>query len=99
MSDLSLGARLRVSDDVVFRELDGEAVVLNLGSGMYFGLDEVGTRVWSLIEAHGDLRSVYNALLDEYDVAPEILERDLVGLVSEMAEKGLLIRSDDATAS
>jgi len=99
MSDFSLGASLRVSDDVVFRELDGEAVILNLGSGTYFGLDEVGTRVWALIEAHGRLRAVYDMLLDEYDVPPDVLERDLIRLVSEMAEKGLVIRSDDASAS
>ena len=99
MSDFSLGARLRVSDDVVFRELDGEAVILNLGSGTYFGLDEVGTRAWALIEAHGDLRAVYDTLLDEYDVPPDVLERDLIRLVSEMAGKGLVMRSDDANPS
>ena len=96
MSDITIGDRLRVSDDVVFRELDGEAVILNLGSGTYFGLDEVGTRVWSLIETHGSLRTVHDALLTEYDVPADILEQDLIHLVSAMAASGLVVRSDDA---
>ncbi len=41
---------------------------------------------------------MYQTLLDEYDVTPDVLERDLIRLVSEMAGKGLVIRSDDASA-
>jgi hypothetical protein len=68
MSDYTLPAALRISDAVVFRELDGEAVLLNLDSGVYFGLDEVGTRFWQLVEQHGRLEPVLTALFQEYDV-------------------------------
>jgi hypothetical protein len=88
--DLSLSSSLRVGDDVVFRELDGEGVILNLASGLYFGLDETGTRMWRLIEQHGQLQSVLTALCDEYEAATDNIERDLIALVTELTEKGLL---------
>lgn len=90
MTDLSLDSALKISEDVVFRELDGEGVILNLASGIYFGLDETGTRMWRLIEQHGQLRAVLDALCDEYDAAPDTIGSDLMRLVSELAEKGLL---------
>ena len=71
---LSLDATVRVPDDVVFRELDGEAVVLNLESGMYFGLDEVGTRIWRLVEEHRSLRPALEALEVEFDAASDQAE-------------------------
>jgi hypothetical protein len=83
--------RLRVSDQAVFRELDGEAVILNLESGTYFGLDRVGTRVWRLIEAHGRVDEVVRCMIDEFEVDPGTLERDVHDLVSAMVHKGLLV--------
>jgi hypothetical protein len=75
----------------VFRELDGEAVILQLEAGMYFGLDPVGTRLWQLIEAHGQLRPVLEAALQEFDVPPDVLEQDLIELVSRLSEKELVV--------
>ena len=75
----------------MFRELDGEAVILQLEAGMYFGLDPVGTRLWQLIETHGQLRPVLEAALQEFDVSRDVLERDLIELVSRLSEKELLV--------
>ncbi len=87
--------RLRVSDDVVFRELDGEAVILNLDSGIYFGLDEVGTRFWQLIEQDGRVALALEALEAEYDVETDVLRADVDRLVDALVEKGLMVREDD----
>ena len=89
--DISLDNRVTIHEDAVFRELDGEAVILQLDAGMYFGLDPVGTRLWQLIEAHGRLRPVFDAALQEFDVAPDVLERDLIELVSRLADKQLVV--------
>ena len=86
----SLDHTLRVCDDVVFRELDGEAVILNLDTGIYFGLNDVGTRVWSLLKEHRSLRRVLEAMREEYDIPPEVLQTDLLRLVEQMQEKGLV---------
>ena len=95
MPDLSLNVSLKVSGDVVFRELDGEGVILNLASGIYFGLDRTGTRMWQLIDQHGQLAIVAAALCEEYEVEPQLVERDLIQLASELADKGLLVPAGD----
>ena len=77
-------------DNVVSRELEGEAVMLNLESGVYFGLDEVGTRIWALIQEHGSLRKVFQVMQQEYEVAPQTLESDLLRLVEELRARGLV---------
>jgi hypothetical protein len=91
MPKFSRETALCASDDVVFREVDGEAVILNLATGIYFGLDPVGTRIWQLIEQHQRLSMVLTQLGLEYEAPEEELERDLLQLVTELKEKGLVI--------
>lgn len=91
MNILSLESSLKVNDDVVFRELEGEAVILNVASGMYFGLDAVGTRMWQLIAERSHLGSVAGTLVSEYDAPPSVVEADLVRLAGELVAKGLLV--------
>jgi hypothetical protein len=59
---LALRDTVRINDDVVFRELEGEAVLLNLETGVYFGLNEVGTRIWSLLQERVSLKQVLERL-------------------------------------
>ena len=87
---VTLESQVFLEEDVVSRELDGEAVILNLESGTYFGLDPVGTRIWALLQKNGSLRETFETLLQEYEVAPNRLEEDLLRLVKELHGKGLL---------
>ena len=87
---LSLDARVAVSPDVMLQEVSGEAVLLDLKSESYFGLDGVGTRIWRLIEADGHLQVVHSTLLEEYDVEPARLEEDLTQLIGRLTEAGLV---------
>jgi len=87
---LALEDTVRISEEVVFRELDGEAVLLHLATGIYFGLNDVGTRIWALLRQDGALQSVFEAMKQQYDVAPERLEKDLLELVEQMRSKGLV---------
>jgi hypothetical protein len=84
-------SNVRIAPNVSFHDLDGEAVMLNLESGKYYGLDEVGTRMWNLMAAHGALSPVLQALLEEYDVSEERLQGDLLKLVDDLAAHGLVI--------
>ena len=90
MTAATLDAAFRIPDDVIFRELDGEAVVLNLDTGIYFGLDAVGTRIWRLLEERKPLKTVLETLVDEYDAPPERLRNDLLAFVERLSGKGLL---------
>src|SRR3990170_6048442 len=75
--NVSLKDSLVIRQEVVFRELGDEAVLLNLRTGSYFGFDPVGTRIWQLIVEHGSLARVLESMLEEYEVEPGMLERDL----------------------
>lgn len=88
---LSLDSRVSVSEDAVFRELGGESVIVHLDSGIYYGLDPVGTRFWQLVDRHGQLNSVFEAALEEFDVEPERLRHDLLQLVTELVSRQLLV--------
>ena len=86
---IALDTVVAPSEDAVFRELDGQSVLLNLATGMYFGLDAVGTHVWQLAAANGSLRGVLQSLVDEYDADPSTIERDLLALAEALVAKGL----------
>ena len=91
MNDAQLPGSVAISRDVVFRDLDGEAVILDLASGVYFGLDPVGTRMWQLIEQHGVMDEVVRALCEEYDAPRETIAHDLETLVTQLLDKQLLV--------
>lgn len=79
-----------ISEEALFQEVSGECVILDLASESYFGLDETGTRIWQLLVEYGDVQQVFNALVEEYDVEPEVLEKDLRELILELDKAGLV---------
>ena len=87
--DLTLNDSIFVSEDVLFRELDDEAVLLNLKTGIYFGLNPLGTRIWQLIVEERSLARVLEKVLHEYDVGRSVLETDLLALGRQLCSSGL----------
>ena len=87
---LSLASRFRIPEGVLSRNLQGEEVLLNLNTGVYFGLDPIGTRVWHLLQEHQTLQKVLDSLLAEYDVGEDQCAQDLLHLAVQLQEKGLI---------
>lgn len=88
---------IKISDDVVFRDLAGEAVILNLATGTYFGLDEVGTRIWHVLAEHGSKDKVIEVLLGEYEVEEGQLRSDVDHLIQQLSDKGLVTTDAEPT--
>ena len=86
----TLNARIHIPSDVSVCSLKDEAVLLNLKTGKYYGLDAVGSRLWQLLIEHGSLAAAYQTLLAEYSVTPEQLEQDLIRIVDDMARVQLV---------
>jgi len=82
--------RATISKSILRSELADELVFLNLDDENYYGLDDVGVRVWKLIEEHGDLRTVYETLLEEYEVDRTQLLKDMENLVQQLVQAGLI---------
>ena len=87
---ISLHSKVVAREGVLFRDLDGEAVLLSQATGRYYSLDEVGSRMWALLVEHGEVGRVCQALADEYDADQEQLLGDLTGFVGELVSRGLL---------
>jgi hypothetical protein len=77
-------------------DLAGEAAIVDFKSGLYYGLDEVAASVWKLIAAPRTINEICAALVAEYEVEPDICERDVVALLNALSDRGLVERCDVA---
>jgi len=85
-----LSKKVKISPDVLSQEVCGETVLLDLKNESYFGLDEVGTRIWQLLQEKGDTDYVSEKILEEYDVQEDQLRNDIEGLIGKLVEEGLI---------
>ena len=84
------GRRIAPRPDVLVRELHGESVLLDLRSESYFGLDEVGSRMWEALTTQPTFEAACSDLLEAFEVEPGRLREDLVQFVEELAQAGLV---------
>ena len=91
---ISFSDRVRVPDDVLISNLQEESVLLNLDSERYYGLDDVGTRFWSVLTTSDSIEAAYEKLTEEYDVDSHVLRADLLALVENLVDQGLLVRAN-----
>lgn len=87
---ISFSDRVRVPNDVLISRLQEESVILNLDSERYYGLDNVGTRILSVLTNSDSIEAAYESLLAEYDVDSAVLRQDLLTLVESLAQQGLV---------
>ncbi len=87
---ISLQQKVTISPEVLSQEVDEETVLLDLESESYFGLDEVGTRIWQLLNETSNLQTVFDTLLEEYDVDEKQLKKDLQDHIAHLVEAGLI---------
>lgn len=87
---VTLESGVNVPDNVLFQRLGDDAVILNVDTSEYYGLDEVGTRMWVLLAEHSRLGAAYDLLLEEYDVSSSELEDDMVSFVGDLVDHQLL---------
>lgn len=82
--------KVEIGEDVLFQQLQGEVVLLNMASQRYYGLDRVGARMWELLLESGNVDAVTDRLLETYDTDRLTLRSDLESLVGELVGAGLL---------
>jgi len=82
--------RIKLPDDVLVSGLQAESVLLNLDNERYYGLNDVGTRMLTVLTSSESIDAAYNSLLDEYEVDAEALRRDLISTIEQLADQGLV---------
>ena len=81
---------IRRGEELVASDLEGETVMMSVQSGMYYGLDSIGSRVWQLIEQPRSVSELCDILLQEYAVERAQCERDVIALLNEMHGEGIV---------
>lgn len=79
-----------VSEEQVSTSLGDETVILGMGDGVYYGLDAVGARVWTLLATPQRVSALVSAVTREFDVGADECERDVLALLDELAERRLV---------
>jgi hypothetical protein len=88
--EITMSSMVAATDDAVSTEVSGEAVILHLEDGVYFGLNEVGSRVWSLVTEPTRVDRVCVVIEREYDVGSATCRRDVLRLLGELADHDLV---------
>ena len=84
--DISMGCVLERNAEIIFTDLDNVVVMMDAEKGVYYELDPVGARIWSLLESARPLGEVCDALVGEYDVEPDECGRDVVEFLEKARE-------------
>ncbi len=92
------GTQVELSGNQVSTDLGNEIAILNLDSGVYYGLNEVGACVWNLMVEPKTVEEIHQSILSQYDVTPETLYNDLIELLNQLADAGLISFSNENTA-
>ena len=87
---MNLTDMITIPAQVMARQVGEETVILDLASGTYFGLDPVGSRIWTLLSEGKTLGETCDAMLDEFEVERGHLERDVADLLDKLAGQGLI---------
>lgn len=83
--------KVTIESDVLFQELEGELVLLNLANEQYFGLDNIGGRIWNLLEQDQSVDKVIESICSEYDVDLARATQDINALLEALAEANLVV--------
>ena len=87
---LSLNTKVAVPENILTQNVRGESVLLNLNNECYFGLDKVGTRMWATLSQSESIQAAHEILIEQYEVAPDVLQNDLMNFIEKMVKHGLL---------
>ena len=87
---MNLDTTLTVPPQVMSRLVGDEAVLLDLSSGLYFGLDSVGQRIWQAVADGKTLSETVDIVVSEYDVDRGQATADVLQFASTLIERGLL---------
>jgi hypothetical protein len=86
--------RVRVSPQALYQDLDAEIFIVDVVKRRYFALDELGSRVWSLLAQDGDITHAIESIVAEYAVDRQTVETDVAHLISRLRAEGLLVSTD-----
>jgi len=95
MGELSGSSMISVTKEAVHCDVEDEVVILSMKDGVYYGLNPVGAFIWNQIQKPKRVDEIFDLIMGEFDVGREECEADLMDLLSELLDKGLIEVSDE----
>jgi hypothetical protein len=95
----SFSTRVTCAPDVIFQAVGDEAVLLNMKTTLYLGLNPMGARMWTTITGANSIQAAFDSLLTEFDVPEDRLRQDLEEFLAKLNEYALIAISPDAPAA
>ena len=92
---MDMNRRLCRCEEVAAKVIDGEAIMINLNTGVYYSLDKVGGSIWELLERGHSLGEIADAVTAQYDVSQEQARADVDRLAAELLQENLVKISND----
>lgn len=89
-TNIKLSSVVRRSSEHLSVDIDGELALMDVTSGNYYGLSEVGSKIWQLIEEERRVSDVCNRLQQEFDVDSQQCEADVVAYLTDLARHDLI---------
>lgn len=90
MSEQILPKKIKISENVLFQEIDNEYILLNMKTELYFGLNDIGARVWQIISQEGTTDTLIEKIMAEYEVSADVLKADISELLNELSKEQLI---------
>jgi pyrroloquinoline quinone biosynthesis protein D len=90
MKAIQPSTRLQRNEGILTQEAAGTIVLLSLEIGQYYCLDGVGGRAWELCDGHRTVSEIAGLLSEEFDAPAATIERDLMELLTNLADENLL---------
>lgn len=91
--EISNDTKFKTTENIAWRNVNDEIVILNLKSGEYFTLNDVGQVIWTAITDEKNVEEIKMKIIDEYDVSKEKATGDIMQFITGMIEEGLLHES------
>ena len=80
----------KMIDDIVISEINDESVILNLKTGIYFQVNELGSYIVAQLNQYSTFESLNNKITEDFEVAPNKSEEDLLSFIKDLESKNLL---------
>ncbi len=77
--------------DLLYNEIDGEVVMLNIENSEYYGMDQVGSRIWELLEKPVSMKQLISRLTKEYEVNEQQCTEDILTFLQDLIGKNLIL--------
>lgn len=88
--------RVQLEKNVIGKKLDEEWVLLNLGNGVYYGLNETGSLIWDALKSRQDTEAVIDRLQQDFQVERATIRSDLKNFLDQLEREGLVKVAPDS---